>query len=225
METPFNNNDILKIIISYFINDSRTLLKLSHVSTIFRSEIINNDIYPSMNNIIKNNNIVFLKVTEDNIININKEINQITNIIRNYLSNLQLLDVNNEDKLDEIKFIKNQILKYKQKILNLNNKNKNLNLTVKRLKKNNLFFNQIFTECKILQRPLNRNRFGGLRYQYTNIYVDQIKLKYIIENSNGNYNYIENLYYNKNTNMLHLTSCGTYAHCDPNNCIFIKKDN
>lgn len=224
MDSPFENYDILKLIVAQFKDDPYNLLKLAHTSSFFRNEIIKNDNYLPMIDIIKNNNIILLKLAEDKINNINNKKKKITIIIKNYLSNLKLL-YNDKDVQKEINFIENQIKIKRNKLKLLNDDNINLNLKIERLIKKNNFFNQTFIECKILQRPLNRR---NIYTPYTYIYVDKIKLKYIIQNNKGDYKYIENLYYNKNTNMLHLTSCGTLKNIstlNDNHLIFIKKDN
>jgi hypothetical protein len=238
MNSPFDNYDILKLIVYNFKDDPYNLLKLSHTSSFLRKEIIKNNIYPHMIDIIKNYNIDHLKVAEDELIKINKEKMIVLNIVKNFLDSLKTLkiyynmmfinenkpnidykNIKEVDDQESIKFIQNQNIKYKQELTNLNEKIIYLNLRIQSLRKKNLFFNQNFIERKILQLPQNR-----WHYTYTYINVNKIKLKYIVKNDNGEYKYIENLYYNINSNMLHLTNCRSLKNSVPDYCIFIKKD-
>lgn len=231
MESPFNNYDIIKYLIKKeFKDDSHNLLKLAHTSSFLRKEIIENELYPEMIDIIKNNNIYQVKELEKKIIQKKRNKDSLITLLKNNNSNLREIERSNIDDPETIQFIKKQIKKYKININNLQEEMNNLNLRIKSLRKKNLFFNQKFIELEFYPLPRNRNN----NYWYmahtrpghiTQILVDKIKLKYIVKDDDGEYSYIENLYFNKNSNILHLTNCGSLKNSDLNNCVFVKKDN
>jgi len=231
MESPFENNDIIKKIIYSFKDDCHNLLKLAHISGFFREEIIENDIYPHMIDIIKGNNIYQLKKFEEDIKNIKKNKDSKITLLKNNKSNLNEMEKVEKDDPKAIQFTKDQINKYKENITQINEKRNYLNLRIQSLRKKNLFFNQYFIE--LIFHPLPRPNYArylhnGMYIRHpghqTAIWVDKIKLKYIVENDNREYKYIENLYYHKKSNILHLTNCGSLKNSDLNKCVFNKKD-
>lgn len=233
MDLPFDNFDIVKHFTYLFKDDPHYLLKLAHTSSYFRKEILENEVYPDMINIIKHNNIYQEKQIEKEIIKtkINKE--RLMVILQNYKSILREIEKGNSEDIDVIQFNKNEIKKYNTNINKLKEKVNHLNLKLESLRKKNLFFNKKFVEIIFLPQPRQRLvgnfYYGGAAYYYlsnyeTTINVDNIKLKYIVKNDNGEYKYIENLFFNKKSNMLHLTNCGSLKNSDLNNCVFIKKD-
>ena len=88
MYLPFNNIDVVKYVFYLFKDEPHNLLKLTHTSSFFRKEIIENEIYPDMIDIIKNNNIYQVKQFEIDIINIKNKDSLIT-ILENYIINLR----------------------------------------------------------------------------------------------------------------------------------------
>ena len=227
MDSPFDNIDIIKIILGIFKDEPHYLLKLAHTSSFLRKEIIENDLFPHIINIIKNNNIYQVKQIEKDIINIKRNKDSLITLLKNNKSNLREMEKANIEDTDAKEFIKKQILNYKNIVNKNNDKINNLNLRLESLRKKNLFFNQEFVELMFIPQPIQRLR--GYNYYYlsnyrTTIYVDNIKLKYIVKDDNGEYKYIENLYYHKKSKLLHLTNCGSLLNSELNNCVFIKKD-
>lgn len=225
MDSPFNNYDIVKEILNNLKDEPHNLLKLAHTCSFFRKEIIENDLFPEMIDIIKNNNIYQVKELEKKIIKKKNNKNSLTNILKNNISNLKEIQKSNIDDPETIQFIKNQIQKYKININKEQEEIKNLHLKLISLRKKNLFLDQKFVELEFYPLPRNRNHNYWFRYaNVSTIYVDKIQLKYIVKDDNGDYKYIENLYYNKKSKILHLTNCGSLKTSELNNCVFIKKD-
>lgn len=236
MDSPFDNIDIIKIILGKFKDDPHNLLKLTHTSSFLRKEIIKNDIYPHIINIIKNNNIYQVKQIENKISNAINYKDSIKTILTNFISTgkeiLNLKIKYNIEDPETLDFIKKQIRKEKNMLINITDYINNLNLRLESLRKKIFFFNQTFVELMFIPQPRQRltgNYANGMIYYYmpyipTTVNVDKIKLKYIVQDDNRDYKYIENLFFNKKSNMLHLTNCGSLKNSDLDNCVFIKKD-
>lgn len=232
MDSPFDNFDIVKHFTYLFKDDPHYLLKLAHTSSYFRKEILENEVYPELIDIIKRNNIYQVLQLEKLIISTTKNKERLKDILNNYKFILMEIEKDDIEDIDAIQFNKNEIKKYNTSINKLSEKINYLNLKLERLKKKNLFFNQKFIEFKFYPQPIQRrvaNYPNGINYYYmyynpTAIFVDKIKLKFIVQDDNGDYKYIENLFFNKKSKMLHLTNCCCLQNSDLNNCVFIKKN-
>lgn len=212
MDSIFNNYDIIKLIIEKNKNNIYILYKLFHTSKLFRNEIKKLNI-----NIIKDYNIYQLKKSVNNNINFKLKKDNIINIIKNLKEIIKYYSKGKINEQEDIKLFNNKIIKYKEYLNNINNNLNKLNLKIINLRKKTLFLNTTFIESKSipLQIPY---------YPYITNYVNNIKLKYIIKNSQEEYEYIENLFYNNKSKILHLTSCSSLNNCDIYNCNFIKLD-
>ena len=111
MDSPLDNYDIVKIILNILKYDFNTLYNLLHVNNLIRTEILSNNTYPKLIDIL-----IKYKISQlDNLIIDIKKNNQniaiLNNIIKNNIKSIQLYNENKQLLSNDDNFI--ELLKKK----------------------------------------------------------------------------------------------------------------